>query len=156
MTGHKRLFAIGITIALLAATAWGEERTWTDATGKFSVTAELEEVRGNKVLLRRQDGKQITVPLAKLSAEDQQFLTQHTAENPFQERQSLPVLKAADAVELLRPANGPANTLEIAERIPGVTTGARFAGAGGHVPQVDLTQPTKVLSGNDRSPPRRD
>ena len=76
MTGHthKRLFAIGITIALLAGTSWGEERTWTDVTGKFSVTAELVEVRGDKVVLRRQNGKQITVPLAKLNAEDQQFL----------------------------------------------------------------------------------
>ena len=73
MTGHthKRLFAIGITIALLVGTSWGEERTWTDVTGKFSVTAELVEVRGDKVVLRRQNGKQITVPLAKLSAEDQ-------------------------------------------------------------------------------------
>jgi len=96
MTGHthKRLFAIGITITLLAGTAWGVERTWTDTTGKFSVTAELEEVRGNIVLLRRQDGKQFQVPLEKLCAEDQQFLTQHTAENPFQERQSLPVPQA--------------------------------------------------------------
>jgi len=91
MTGHthKRLFAIGITITLLAGTSWGVERTWTDTTGKFSVTAELVEVRGDKVVLRREDGKQITVPLAKLSAEDQQFLTQRKegdsseAENPF-------------------------------------------------------------------------
>ncbi len=96
MTGrtYKRLFAIGITITLLAGTSWGVERTWTDTTGKFSVTAELEEVRGNIVLLRRQDGKQFQVPLEKLCAEDQQFLTQHTAENPFQERQSLPVPQA--------------------------------------------------------------
>ena len=42
----------------------GEERTWTDVTGKFSVTAELVEVRGDKVVLRRQNGKQITVLLA--------------------------------------------------------------------------------------------
>ena len=53
-----------------------------------------------------------------------------------------------------RPANVPANTLEIAERIPGVTTGARFAGAGGRVPAVDLVQPAEVLSGNDRGPPK--
>ena len=55
-----------------------------------------------------------------------------------------------------RPAKGPANTLEIAERIPGVTTGARFAGAGGRVPAVDSIQPAEVLSGSDRSPPMRD
>ena len=102
MTGHthKRLFAIGITIALLAGTSWGVERTWTDATGKFSVTAELVEVRGDKVVLQRQNGKQVTVPLAKLSAKDRQFLTQRKegdfseAENPFNGRQSLPVAPA--------------------------------------------------------------
>ena len=55
-----------------------------------------------------------------------------------------------------RPANGPADTLGIAERIPGVTTGARFEGAGGRVPQTDSIQPTKVLSSNHRGPPRRD
>ena len=70
MTGHthKRLFAIGITITLLAATAWAEERTWTDDSGAFTLVAELVEVRGDKVVLRRQNGKQITVPLAKLNA----------------------------------------------------------------------------------------
>ena len=65
-------------------------------------------------------------------------------------------VEGADAVELLRPANGPPNTLEIAERIPGVTTGARFEGAGGRVPQIDSIQPAKVLSGDDRGPPKRD
>jgi len=102
MTGHthKRLFAIGITITLLAGTSWGVERTWTDATGKFSVTAELVEVRGDKVVLQRQNGKQVTVPVAKLSVEDRQFLTQRKegdsseAENPFNGRQSLPVASA--------------------------------------------------------------
>ena len=57
-----------------AGTWWGKERTWTDDAGKFSVTAELVEVRGDKVVLRRQDGKQITVPLAKLSDEDRKFV----------------------------------------------------------------------------------
>ena len=84
MTGHthKRLFAIGITITLLAGTSWGVERTWTDATGKFSVTAELVEVRGDKVVLRRQNGKQITVPLAKLSVKDRQFLEKRESGDP--------------------------------------------------------------------------
>ncbi len=78
MTGrtHKRLFAIGITIALLAATAWGEERTWTDDSDAFTLVAELVEVRGDEVVLRRQDGKQITVPLARLSKKDLLFLVQ--------------------------------------------------------------------------------
>ena len=76
MTGrtHKRLFVIGITIALLAGTSWGKERTWTDDSGAFTLVAELVEVRGDKVILRRQNGKQITLPLSRLSTKDQQFL----------------------------------------------------------------------------------
>ena len=69
----KQQFAIGITFALFTSLAWSADRTWTDATGEFSVIAELVAVRGDKVVLRRQDGKQITVPLAQLSAKDQRF-----------------------------------------------------------------------------------
>jgi formylglycine-generating enzyme required for sulfatase activity len=85
---HKRLLAIGITITLLAGTSWGGERTWTDATGKFSVTAELVEVRGDKVVLQRQNGKQITVPLAKLSAKDRQFLEKEEAGDPVSDEKT--------------------------------------------------------------------
>jgi len=72
----EQQFAIGITFALFTSLAWSADRTWTDATGEFSVIAELVAVRGNKVVLRRQDGNQITVPLAKLSEKDQRFLKQ--------------------------------------------------------------------------------
>jgi hypothetical protein len=36
MAGHtyKQLFAIGITVTLLAVTSWGGERTWIDTTGR--------------------------------------------------------------------------------------------------------------------------
>ena len=49
---------------------------------KFSLTAELVEVRGDEVVLRRQDEKQITVPLAALSKKDRQFLTPAPPESP--------------------------------------------------------------------------
>ena len=74
-----------------ASSEWGEERTWADVAGRLSVTAELEEVRGDIVLLRCQDGRQIQCPLDKLCAEDSQFLTQQTAENLIAERHSPPV-----------------------------------------------------------------
>jgi hypothetical protein len=76
----KQQFAIGIAFALFAGVAWSADRTWTDATGEFSVIAELVGVRGDKVVLRRQNGKQITVPLAKLSEKDQRFLKQSKSE----------------------------------------------------------------------------
>lgn len=68
--------AIGITLVLLAGDAWTVDRTWTDVSGKFTVTAELVAVRDGKVVLGRQDGKQITVPLVQLSEEDKRFLKQ--------------------------------------------------------------------------------
>jgi hypothetical protein len=49
-------------------------RTWSDATGTFSVTAELVDVKGDTVRLKRKDGKVITVALDQLSSADQQYL----------------------------------------------------------------------------------
>ena len=69
-----------------AGTAWGKERTWTDDSGAFTLVAELVEVRGDKVILRRQDGEQITVPLAKLSKKGRQFVVQR----PVQKVRLLP------------------------------------------------------------------
>lgn len=49
-------------------------RTWTDSTGKFSVEAIFEGLDDGSVSLRRTDGKLLTVPLARLSVEDQRFV----------------------------------------------------------------------------------
>ena len=51
-----------------------KSRTWTDATGKFSVDAALVDADDQKVALQTNDGKAISLPLAKLSAPDQQFV----------------------------------------------------------------------------------
>lgn len=60
------------TVVALAATARAEMRTWSDASGKFNVEAEFVAIDGEKVILRNADGKEIKVPLDKLSEEDQQ------------------------------------------------------------------------------------
>jgi len=91
---HKQLFAIAITLALFAGTACGAELTWTDDAGKFSVTAELVALEGDKVVLRRQDGKQITMQL-----EDNTLVTSYsyggvdfsTTHIPRNARQSRPL-----------------------------------------------------------------
>jgi len=49
-------------------------RTWQDATGKFRVEAKLLEVTEESVKLEKPDGKQISVPLRKLSLDDLQYL----------------------------------------------------------------------------------
>jgi len=50
-------------------------RTWTDATGKFSVEAELVRVADGKVELKKADGTIIAVPLDRLSPADQAAAT---------------------------------------------------------------------------------
>ena len=51
-----------------------EPRTWRDTTGKFSVEAKLVDVLDDSVRLEKADGKQLTVPLAKLSQADQEYV----------------------------------------------------------------------------------
>ena len=54
--------------------AAGGQRTWSDRTGKFKVDATIVRVDDDKVVLRRDDDKEITIPRAKLSDADQKFL----------------------------------------------------------------------------------
>jgi outer membrane protein assembly factor BamB len=71
---------LGVTLALLCAllalTARSqdaaESRTWTDATGKYRVQATFVELKGGKVVLRKEDGTKVQVNLTRLSDEDQQ------------------------------------------------------------------------------------
>ena len=59
---------------LLAAPSLCSARTWTDNTGTYSVEAELVEVQGDKVVLRKVSGSVITVPVARLSETDRRYL----------------------------------------------------------------------------------
>jgi formylglycine-generating enzyme required for sulfatase activity len=49
-------------------------RTWKDLAGEFSVQADFVRVSGDKVVLQGIDKKEISLPLAKLSAVDQQYV----------------------------------------------------------------------------------
>jgi hypothetical protein len=50
-------------------------RWWTDASGRFRVRATLVRQDGDRVYLRKPDGKTIAVSLDKLSQQDQQFVS---------------------------------------------------------------------------------
>jgi len=56
----------------LAASASGRE--WTDASGKFRVEAELVAIRNGKAILEKPDGTVLSIPVDKLSPDDQAFL----------------------------------------------------------------------------------
>jgi len=51
-----------------------EARRWTSRSGTFSVEADLVNVEGEIVVLKRADGNLIRVPLAQLSLGDVQYV----------------------------------------------------------------------------------
>lgn len=73
-------------LAAASAAVGGETRTWTDKSASYSIQAEFVELNGDLVVLRRQDGKELRVPLEKLSPADQEHVRQIRSskpENPF-------------------------------------------------------------------------
>jgi hypothetical protein len=72
-----------------APTAAAATRTWTDATGRFTIDAVFVSVTGGKLTLRRADGKTMQIPVEKLSSDDQAHVKKLQAEletrqdNPF-------------------------------------------------------------------------
>jgi hypothetical protein len=62
-----------------------EMRTFTDATGRFKVKAKVVKLSETQVTLLTEQGKEVTLPLAKLSPADQEFLRASGEEkNPFE------------------------------------------------------------------------
>jgi hypothetical protein len=62
-----------------AAFALGELRMWTDAETGRTVQASLLSVDGDEVVLKRSDnGKTFRIPIARLSAADQRYITSQT------------------------------------------------------------------------------
>jgi hypothetical protein len=74
------LFIVLLALVSFVRTTSSTERTWTDATGKFSITAELLNVHRGDVVLRRSDGKEVTVSLGSLSAADRAFIEKSMAD----------------------------------------------------------------------------
>ncbi len=55
-----------------------EYRTWTDVTGKFTVLAKLVRQSETSVTLMTETGRELTLPAAKLSQADLDFLKSTT------------------------------------------------------------------------------
>jgi hypothetical protein len=107
---HRR-FAI-ILLALLANTlnVHAEVRTWTDKTGKFKREGSFQRLDGDSVVLTTADGKELTIPLARLSAEDQAYArkaaTTETADDPFQPVEPSPEPMPTSTANVPRNAGG--------------------------------------------------
>ena len=52
----------------------GDFRAWSDASGGFSIEAEYVRMVQARVTLKTRDGRFVTVPLAKLSSKDQDYV----------------------------------------------------------------------------------
>ena len=80
--------AWAVVLAVLAAPGVADDtpdhelRLWKDASGSFQVRAKLIERTDGAVRLRKTDGKEISVPLAKLSQADQEYVDKTTAPKP--------------------------------------------------------------------------
>lgn len=73
MLGMKNTIAVvGAGLALLVMEA--SARVWTEEESGRTIEAELVRVAGESVVLRRAGGREVTVPLATLSAADREFV----------------------------------------------------------------------------------
>lgn len=76
---NKRVIQLCVTAASIVLfhstiVVADDGRHWTDSSGKFSVDAELIELRSNEVVLKKSAGSLITIARDRLSAADQKFL----------------------------------------------------------------------------------
>jgi hypothetical protein len=77
-------------------------RKWADATGKFSVEADLVKVDGNTVSLKNADGKIIDIALDRLSNDDRKYLqdvqAQEQAKETAKKRDPSTILSEPDEI----------------------------------------------------------
>jgi WD40 repeat protein len=74
----RPVLAMALALGFSVATATGgEARKWTARTGDFSTEAELVDVSGGNVVLKKKDGANITVPLDRLSLADVRYVEQY-------------------------------------------------------------------------------
>ena len=71
---------ICFVLVLSCYTSPDENRTWKDSTGKFSVEAKLLSIQDGQVVLKTTAGKEIKIPLERLSQEDRLFAEEYQAE----------------------------------------------------------------------------
>lgn len=124
--GRKaRLFiALTMSLATLTKLAFAETRTWTDSTGKHKIEAEFVEILEGQVKLKKPDGKIASLPLGKLSKDDQIYLRKLVKER-----------REAGATEAAAPANpvlgrGRVGTEAVTRLMRGAVAIAAFARPG--------------------------
>lgn len=114
---NARLFAATFLIFLVCAShtlgqtageAESETRTWTDASGTFTVEAELVgfDAKKEMVQLKRTNGKTIFISLDKLSEADQEFIRQQSGDSGDAGPATVPLSKLSGKPQELKVDDG--------------------------------------------------
>ena len=75
----KNTFCVVALLLTSNVAAGSENRTWTDSSGRFTVSAALLEIQGGEVVLKKtDDNSRICLPLPRLSANDLDWLKKNT------------------------------------------------------------------------------
>jgi len=72
-TSRWLALAVGGLCACLLVVGTATAETWTDASGSFRIEAEFVGVQDKNVLLRKPDGKTVSVPIERLSGESREL-----------------------------------------------------------------------------------
>lgn len=98
-----RIVILGILAALCLSAVPLTARQWTDSSGVFTVEAELVEVAGDSVRLRKPDGQIVTVPLDRLSAADRDYARSAAASKRAAAKPAQPTFEDAIRQKLQQP-----------------------------------------------------
>jgi hypothetical protein len=71
---NKRYIAIASLAAVLFTSLCAQARVWTDASGQYTLEADLVTANDRTVVLKRPDHEMVAIPIEKLSEADREFL----------------------------------------------------------------------------------
>ena len=75
-TPFSRRVAIGLSLVLFSTPL--SARDWTDSTGKYKIEGDLLKIEPDRVQLKKADGTEIWVPIARLGRADREFVRSHS------------------------------------------------------------------------------
>ena len=103
---HKKYIWHGLVIGLVGTVfvrcSTAEERLWTDVTGDSTLMAEFVKVERGSAVLRTEDGREIDVPINKLSDRDRAFIRSQRTKPVAKPKQDGPAQIAEDFYNELR------------------------------------------------------